>query len=121
MRIAIDLHTLLIYGDLDTGIINYEFFDRLKSLKDEHDLTLRVNLLNHSFSDLNIFLCENNMEGWFQDIEIVHGAAQYLISDRAITTEQFMKMTDNYVLDTDLFQEAVSWSQSQNTIYGKVI
>lgn len=121
MRIAIDFDCLLHNGDLHSGIINYELYEELKQLKDEHDLTLRVNLSNFSFSDLNAYLDVHQMECWFQGIEVVTDASQYLVSDRAITCEQFLLITKNYVPDTDLFQEAVSWNQSQTTIYGETI
>ena len=54
------------------------------------------------------------MEYWFQSVEVVTDASQYLVSDRAITSEQFLKITKKEIPDTFLFQEAVSWSQSMD-------
>lgn len=116
MKIAIDLDCLLHNGNIRCDIINYELFDKLKQLKNEHELTLRVNLTDFSYSDLNVFLSEHNMENWFESVEVVYGAAQYLVTNRAITAEQFMLITDGREPNGDLFQEAVSWNQSQDKV-----
>lgn len=118
MKFAIDFECLLQNlrqpSDLSTGILNYEFYDRLKTLKDEHEITLRVNMTGFSFSDLICFLDLHAMESWFESVEVVTNPGNYLVSDRTITTEQFMEISKN-TLDTDSFQECVSWSQSQFT------
>jgi len=118
MKIAIDFHTLIhnlsTPDDLDSGVLNHELIELLGKLKDEHELVLRVCLTNFSFSQLNSFLDENNIECWFEGIEVVTNDSQFLVTDRAITSSQFMEI-GTWNMTSESFDECVAFNQSQFT------